>query len=204
MKIIYFATSVGVGITLIFQSCIFSDCLKIPLKSNDLEWFENLTNLGDTIFFKGSDSSVDTFLISNKYKEYGDCNRFEKGKFQYQEFRFKGIMLNKKVRDSFINNFDIRFTKELQSDSTIDCYKSMQVFDLYFEGLTSLKTFKCDTIFIESQHKKIPTVFVEESSNTKKESSSWVKIKNFHWSKKYGLLRYTTEDGVIYEYWKKS
>lgn len=28
-------------------------------------------------------------------------------------------------------------------------------------------------------------------------------LKSFNWSKERGLVRYTTQDGVVFDYWKK-
>lgn len=194
-------------LTMIFilKSCIFSGCEKIALNQEDLSWYKSLPNEGDTLFFRGYDGTIDTFIVSNNVNEFSDCNRFEIGDYQYNMSRYTATLINSK-RDRNINNrFYIFLTKKHQIDSSTSCNKLIQVFDLYTNELNSLDMFKHDTILIKSLKRHIPTIFIDKKSkNTNVESSSkTIKIQSFNWNKEYGLVRYMTEDSVVYEYWKK-
>ncbi len=184
-------------------ACAFSDCVRIPMGSKDLAWYTDLPNEGDTLFYKGSDNSVDTFIVTNKYREYSQCNKMAFDN-QYEKIGFSAEMRNKKIHNNSDINFELRFDKKSQENPAEDCNKYLAVFDLYIEGETSLDKFKLDTISSQSLKKKIPTYLIEASPLTnRRDGPNHVAVNSFNWNSKYGLVRYVTEEGIIYEYWKK-
>lgn len=202
----FFSIIIVLALTPFIKSCVFSGCEKVNFNQEDLSWYKSLPNEGDTLFFRGSDNSIDTFVIGNRFREYTDCNKMAFGDYQYDEFRCAGTLINIKGKNDFFGTgFDFFFTKRNQNDSISSCNKSIQVFDLQTSGIiTSLNVFKVDTIVIESLNKRLSTVFINNSKYADFDSSTNpIEIISFNWSKEYGLVRYTTRDSVVYEYWKK-
>lgn len=104
--------------TFILNSCLFSNCIKVGMNKSDLEWYNHLPNMGDTLFYKGSDGTVDSFLISNKYRYYKDCNRLEISKYQPEIFGLTGDCLNKNVKYCSDNYFQIEFSKDRRTKTS--------------------------------------------------------------------------------------
>lgn len=186
-------------VVLLAHSCIFGDCIRVPLNKPYLDWYKNLPNEGDTLLYKGSDNSIDTFVITNKYFGYGQCNHLEFGDYQYELFRLDAQMINRKVRNNFTNTFSIEFAKK--DNSAVETYQYIKLLDLYIEGINDVD----EALAADSIHKQKDTLFVGDGTLNIDQYSSTnpISIEEFYWSKKSGLVRYTTNVGIVYEFWKK-
>ena len=186
---------------LISHSCLLGDCKKIPLKKSYAEWYDGLPNEGDTLLFKGSDSSIDSFLITNKFLTYTPCNRIEISDYQYGSFTLTGKMINSKTRYNNEKYFNIKM--ESTDNSPHETYQYIQLLDVYLEGRNMIDSLKLE--YLDSTAKRDLGVHVVPGSShaTIYTSENMISIRDFYWSKKNGLVRYTTEDGVTYEFWKK-
>lgn len=186
---------------LLCHSCLLGDCKKIPLKKSYAEWYDGLPNEGDTLLFKGSNNTIDSFLITNKFLDYSPCNRIELSDYQYGSFTLTGKMINSKIRYNNEKYFNIKM--ESTNDSPRETYQYLQLFDVYLEGRNGIDSLHLE--YIDSIAKKdLGVHLVPGNSNVYRyNSDDLISVKDFWWSRKRGLIRYTTEDGVTYEFWKK-
>lgn len=185
------------------NSCLLNNCVKVGMNKSDLEWYNQLPNMGDTLFYKGSDNTVDTFLISNKYRYYMDCNSFEVSKYQPETFGLTGDCLNKNVKYSFYNFFQMEFSKDTRtktSESAVMTFRNLDA-SIYINH-KKLSDFKKELIKNTFLNKNLETIKFDNELEHGSSTYS-VKIKSFNWNKELGLVRYMTTDSVVYDYWKK-
>lgn len=183
---------------LILNSCLFSNCTVLSFNKKEASWYTDYFNLKDTVFYKGSDNSIDTFIITNKFREYSRCNKLEISEYQYEEFSIKGSMINKKVKNSSNNKFIINFTKNENNETNT----YFELFDIYTYKTLDIKEFSDTTLYVNAFKKQLKTIQFDHADEIIEEHSSWVRIANFHWNKNYGLVQYTTRKGVVYDFWK--
>jgi|GEM_PF-4080215 len=184
-----------------FHSCSLADCEKIPLKKSYLEWYNDLPNEGDILLYKGSNNYIDSFLIIGKEHSDGYCNRFEVSKYQHETFSFTGKMINFKNRRLLSKRFELRFEADEELKKT---YQYINLFDVYDEGYNHIDAYELQ--YMDSVTMNDPYIIVDPrttEADRYDNSSNRTSIHDFYWSKKRGLVRYTTEKGNTYEFWKR-
>lgn len=190
-------------VTKLLHSCMFSGCEKVPFNKEDLSWIVNLPNEGDTILYKGSDETIDTFFVSTKYRGYADCNRFEMGKYQPEEFIFCMDNLNRKTYGSWYRYVNFEMTRALKENISDTASKIFRFYDLtsYYDDLVN--KIEHQQIKLKYLSKTVQTIYIDHYTADVGGASFRERILNFSWNKELGLVRYLDADSVEYQYWKK-
>ncbi len=190
-------------VTKLLHSCMFSGCEKVPFNKEDLSWIVNLPNEGDTILYKGSDETIDTFFVSTKYRGYADCNRFEMGKYQPEEFIFCMDNLNRKTYGSWYRYVNFEMTRALKENISDVASKIFRFYDLTSDIDEVVNKIKQEKLKLKYISKTVETIFVDHYTADVDGASFRERILNFSWNKELGLVRYLDADSVEYQYWKK-
>ncbi len=169
---------------LTLSSCVFDDCEKIYLSSQDKLWL-SVYSEKDTLVFE-NDVYKDTFVVAFVSNYFSDCNKVEYGKFQYEKGVIKVKHITSNVRDIKYNcGFSIKLSKEQQKDSSQFCSKVFNVFDFYSKTFNNIDS---------ELHTKRSTYKFEQSQKQSNKPCS-KSIKSFEWNKERGLLSYTLSSG---------
>lgn len=163
----------------------------------------NLPNEGDTILYKGSDETIDTFFVSTKYRGYADCNRFEMGKYQPEEFIFCMDNLNRKTYGSWYRYVNFEMTRALKENISDVASKIFRFYDLTSDIDEVVNKIKQEKLKLKYISKTVETIFVDHYTADVDGASFRERILNFSWNKELGLVRYLDADSVEYQYWKK-
>lgn len=195
MKYLYFAI-VAVSLT----SCVFSNCKQILLSKEDNKWFD-FYQINDTLIYKCSDALIDTIII-DEYEHYlSDCNKIESSEYQYEQAKCSGSLLRNKRKVKGDKAFIIEFSKYLQ-DSNSSCSKYFTVYNLVVDEFTDHREkFNIRKIKLPNWKDEIETFFVQEGRGNRSRGKG--RINSFYWSKEYGLVRYETKKGEVYDLYEK-
>jgi len=187
--------AIAILIFVSFQGCIFSNCEKVELSSNDRSWM-NAYSLGDSLLFESNLSTIDTFLITYHASFFSDCNKFEKGPLQYEESAIRAVKINQTVKDDHYScGFYFRQTKEFQVTKEEISSKKLNVFDFNTKSFHELKN-KASEVFIQTQyHKGEKLGYLFENKDTNRRRPCTNRVSSFVWSKHYGLLQFELESG---------
>lgn len=183
------------------QSC--NNCVKIPFNKDDLNWINNLPELDDTLFFRGDNSTIDTFIITDKYRGFRDCNRFEVSKFQPEEFTLTGTCINSKVNGNTKRFFQFNLIKDGDTSFLREAIKNFKFYNLNTFQLKNLNDVSEKKLFLTCFQSQVNTYYFDRTKTNESSASYNVRILNFNWSKNHGLLKYMDSDSVSYEVWKR-
>jgi hypothetical protein len=185
-------------IALTFESCIFSDCEKLDLVNEDIEWFEPY-EINQKLFFKNQFNDIDSMIVYDKSLKYTQCNKFELSEYQYQKayLRINDLNESNLARN---NKIQITFTQKEKKDLSL---KNFVVYGYYF-NIHDLNTELNDTI-IDLKHfnKDKVKCYVFESKNSPAYGHSTSKLNKFFWNKEKGLVKYIVNDTLEYEIFEK-
>lgn len=185
------------------HSCMFSGCEKVPFNKDDLSWITGLPNEGDTILYKGTDETIDTFSVTLRRHEYSKCNRFEVSKYQPEEFTLIMVNNNHKTYGSWLRHCQFDITKKLKNNQIESAFKKLKFYDLNTYGFDDLSKIKTEQIHLKYNNKSLETYCFDHSVTRMSSASFKERIISFNWSKELGLVRYMDADSVVYEYWKR-
>ena len=174
-------------------------CVKIGLSLEDKDWFK-IYMKNELFLFKSNLNNMDTIKVAFPIQpDYTVCNKFELGGYQYEE----NVVVLKSVNchglESEFCDIRMHFSKSLQLKTDIDCLKSFSVFDLNTDLLKTLSEYQ-DSVELKYLNKKLNCYTFNYS---KRNVSDWNEgihtLKEFNWSKEYGLVRYELDSGEVYE-----
>ena len=190
----------SVGVT----SCLTnnSNCTKLSLSDEEQEWF-NHYNDSELRLYRSQTNKIDTFVISvEKLQQYTLCNKFELGEYQYGHQTVSFLSKKCYELDKLNCDFTIRFTKEFQDKSNRECNKQFCLFDLESDKIMNLsdQTILIDTL--KYSGKIVKSYLFELGDRVKDANAGRTYFTAFQVNKEYGLVKYETVKGDIYEYWK--
>lgn len=176
-----------------------NNCEVIALSKSDKDWFQ-FYKKHSAICFLSNFKNKDTLIVNNPIKSvYTTCNKFELSGYQYEEL---SLSLKPKKCYSIEKDYceiSINFTKHLQKNMNIDCHKSFRVYDLCTQTLDNMNQYM-DTIYIESLKKSVSCFTFSFLDTNFTDLNGGDKIlKDFSWSKEYGLIRYELNSGEKFE-----
>lgn len=199
MKTIFYVT-----ILVLLGACqLDSTCKKITLSQQELDWFKNYKK-GEIRLYKNQFGEIDTFRLSTKPEVYTTpCNRIEIGEFQYQSIELPFDLLGENFKKKKDRAFTIHFTKRDQRSSDHNCKKRFNLHDLGTKAILDMNDIdlRSDTLLLTNS--LIQVYHFTSEKNLEDTDYGSTNYKSFDVSKKYGLVRYETEKGEIYNYWKK-
>jgi len=177
--------------TFFLKSCYFSNCKQVSLSGADKIWFSPYS-LGDTIFFISNKLNIDTFLVSDKGNYYSTCSKLELGNFQYETMRLSLESFNCHGIESDRCFSQIEFS--MNSSNHDQSEKRFKLFDLKGELSSDTPSEKImlgvsDVVYDTYLFKKDISAF----------SSSNHFLNSFNWHPEYGLVRYTTNKGEVFD-----
>lgn len=178
-------------LVLVLYSCNLDvNCNKVTLAKADLDFF-NIYNISDTIILKSNKEHFDTLIVFDKFRRFSRCNKFELGKNQFEQFT---ITLTSKMKTKGSNNLVILSFK-MRSDEREISEKCFYVYDLSFCKEVAERDVICDSLYSDKIKTNINTYFF----NTSNSLSDGSYIKSFNWSKEFGLIRYETKEGEVFQ-----
>lgn len=176
----------------------YSNCPVLDLAKEDLSWLDRYT-VGDTIIMESNKKSRDTLIVTDRTTSYSPCNKFELGPYQLQRIEVHCLVKGKGkntediivfMRSEKIDTSSYAINIELYGLGCYAFFRNNELED-FFRGRKVLR----EEIYISTFRRKINTFRVDN----KNVSSDGYKLLSFHWSEKYGLIRYETSTGEIFE-----
>ncbi len=170
------------------------------MSESDKSWIKAL-QLKDTLIYICSETNdVDTFVVDFCSTSFTDCNKIAFGNLQYEVANLQAKWITSIADDVKYNcGFAFRATKELQKDSLERADKTFSVFDYHTNYMNDInKEAETKTVYIPFIGAEIIGFhFTFEKVNPKDRYCS-KKIKEFIWSKRYGLVFYSLVSGEKY------
>jgi|GEM_PF-3365804 len=199
MKIYYYLL-----LTLTLNSCLSnSSCTKLSLSKEEQSWFTNYRD-NEIRLYKSQSDDIDTFVVSVKpVQSYSLCNRIELGEYQYGFRNVSFLAKECHGLDDMYCDFTMRFTKEFQNETDQKCNKRFSFFDLRSEKMTDLSELPMVIDTLRYLNKSTKSYVFENGAGVKDANAGYCFFDNFHVNKEYGLVKYQTRKGDVYEFWKK-
>lgn len=175
-------------------------CKKISISQDEKKWLD-FFNIGDSILFKSNFDNIDTFIVHDVQNDfYSSCNKFELGENQYESQSVSLKLLNKiKVEKTKQENVWFSFSKDVNNMRDSSSQKYFKVFDFETKWFSDLNQLDSDTINLSTTSKTYHTYVFDRSGTNQNPDGSPAIIKTFWWSKYFGLLRYETSQGEVFE-----
>lgn len=185
-------------ILFIIMSCsgTYENCNQIKIERRKLLWIQGY-NLNDQIVLKSDQGNFDTLELIEKSVGFSPCNKFELGPNQYESYNYTFLSSNfKQVENKSAglsySTDDVLYGKNKMMVSAFGLNWASS--DLGIDK----KIYK-ETIKVQGVTDSIETMRFKSSNCL----SDVPEIKYFNWSKRYGLVKYQTNSGETYEYFKK-
>lgn len=177
----------------IFTACFGENqCKKVSIPLKEKEWFEAYKTVDRIIFLNKKSNQRDTFELDRKLiTTYSPCNRFELGRYQFESNKIKF-----KATKCHGNNKNFcSFQLSITMDYDFKARGSVRFFRVY--DLNSGDNEVTRMIKPSWSKDSIETLYFEKGTSGFAHTSKF--IRSFNWSKKFGLLQYTTLTGEVYE-----
>lgn len=189
------------ALSIICYSCFSNskDCDKVDLSSEETEWFKNY-NSGDTIYYRNQYNEVDTFIVNADYiLSYTSCNKFELSSFIYQIGSLSFDNIDHYPLKTRRKRYAIGFSKLGQDNGDYPCKKDVSFFELSTGEITDLSRIPTEEFILPAPNgKKIVLYnFIKNKYCSNTEGGQEL-IEEFSISKEFGLIRYKTLNGDIY------
>ena len=168
----------------------YSNCPKLDLTEEELSWF-NAYELGDIIVLESNKNKRDTLIVVGKTYGYSPCNKFELGPFQHGEFSIKLVPRYDSMDSDFLSIY-----YHFEKWDSIVTKKAFVVYDLHLSNDYGKRKLKEKRIFLQQKKDSIDT-YLTDSTNSYLNNNQYV--ISFNWSKEYGLVKYETSQGEIFE-----
>lgn len=182
MKFIYLLFSL-----ISFQSC-FLYCPNLELTAEDKEWTD-IYQIGQTITFKSNRNHVQKFKVNYKKTFYSNCvesNKHEQLSLVLTKENCKDISIYCEVSLLIVKN-----------KKGVPCVKFFSVYDLKSNNWNQTDTMKHNLIMLSTTDKLYDSFLFEDNISAYGGGSN--SLKSFNWSKEFGLIRYTTYKGEVFE-----
>lgn len=178
-----------------FYSCN-SGCTKINVDNEELVW---LAPFKTTKLLEYHSDNGDTlkFDVIEKPVFYTECLRLSHGPNVYQFLGYEMVLNNDSINENA--NFTIKLNEYHLTKDYDYSYKRMNVFGYHvlFSDYTN-DYLNLDTVKI-GKYSNILTYFFNSNDSLNIRAPKGSYTKNFHWSKKYGLVRFETWEGEVFE-----
>ncbi len=174
---------------LIFSSCD-NLCTKLYLSEEDKSWVAHFSE-GMVSYYKDTNGNIDTLIVTRKHNYLSSCVYLELGKYQYENYFVVSMFKSKRIYDS--STVEILIARE-----NIDSFANLtiQVGDVYSKSIINRSDWKpinthLNNIAFDSVYYLNNVQHVEQYGENKL-------FKNFYWSRKLGLVAYTTSDNHLF------
>ena len=182
---------------LIFFACNpFKDCNKVKVDENQLAWLESFKTRKN-LRYKSDLGKIKKFKIKKKPEYYTECLKLSRGANIYQFLGYRMLPMSGSTKEDSIFSIDLH---EYISTEDFDySYKGITIFgyDVSFNDETNPKL-RLDTLLL-NETLVVVSYFFERGDGLNPQSPKGDYTKNFHWSKKYGLVRFETLKGEVFE-----
>lgn len=187
----YFLLLLTSSVLIFLSSCNYG-CIKTNLTHDEKDWF-NVYLKSQIVVFESNLNRRDTFDITHIGESYSVCNRLELG--EYQNHSLTLIMKPRKCRtQNGYCSIDMDFVKDVVNEA---CVKYFRVFDCAV-GPREISKDKEKQIQLKDGS-SINAVYFESNTGDSDYSDYSSDIESFYWSKKQGLVRYTTLHGETFD-----
>lgn len=172
----------------LFHSCFFYNCKKEELTERELSWFD-VYRLNDTLIFQSNLLSLDSVIVFKKDLYNTDCNKLERGFIQEHVYNLQLHFISNNKEKEY-NTISMEFRK-INDSPCLKCFRVMDLWGYYDSEKAPLLNNE-----IRINNKEYKTYYFEKGEFANSFGNE--NIKSFHWSDKYGLVRYSKKTGEVY------
>lgn len=182
--------------SVLYSGCtILGECEKILLSKEDKLWIQAYDE-GDTIIFVSDSSNSDTLLVNNVFTFISDCNKFEKGDYQYEEGGFNLDPIGCHCTNKEMCSIWINFSNDLKKADELSS-KTFSVFNLKVSSIENFNTIPLVNVRLNSNDKVYECYHFQFGDGVTHDLGG--KLESFYWNRESGLIKYVMKNGEKYE-----
>lgn len=193
--IVYASASLSVLLILALFGVFYVNsrtCTAVNIPKESLGWFFSYKE-NDILLFRDTLGNTDSLIVSNSYRSYTQCNRFELGEYMYEYIGVRLRSLNAKWNNNQFNGIEFSYSMD-RTDSS--CLKIIRVFNLDGDIFSNDRN-ELSTIYSPYYKKDILCRKIS-IANGGETLSSINRIDFFQWSEEYGLIAYSYFKGEVF------